>query len=210
VSAGLISVVGPPASGKTTLAEMLAEALPAALLREDYEGNPFLADSYTGAADARLPAQLWYLLSRVSQLSAARWPGEGLFVSDYGFCQDRLYALQRLAAEDLRAYEPVHAHLSKLVRRPDVLVHLDAKPASLLERIARRGRPFERVMDEAFLAAMRRAYDGVLREADCPVVVVRSDEADFRRAGVLGEIVEQLRGHLDHSSDQAKGTDRWK
>jgi deoxyadenosine/deoxycytidine kinase len=196
MSAHLISIIGPPASGKTTLAELLAEALPAGLIREDYLGNPFLAASYTGPAESRLPAQLWYLLSRVNQLASAGWPARGVFVSDYGFCQDRLYALQRLRSPEVAAYEPVHAELSRLVRRPDVLVRLDAAPAALLERIRRRGRRFERVMDAAFLDSMRKAYDEVLSGVGCPVVAIRTDKADVREAGVLHGVVSAVRGHL--------------
>ena len=68
MSAALISIIGPPAVGKTTLAALLAAKLPAELIREDYAGNPFLADSYAGSEQARLPGQLYFLLSRVGQL----------------------------------------------------------------------------------------------------------------------------------------------
>jgi len=193
MTARLISVIGPPASGKTTLAELLAEDMPAELLREDYEGNPFLADSYAGPEEARLPAQLFYLLSRVRQLSRATWPDEGLLVSDYGFCQDRLYATQRLAADELTAYDSVHAHLARRVHRPDVLVHLDARPATLLERIARRGRAFERAMTRAFLEDMRAAYDEVVASASCPVVRVDGETVDVRRPDERAKIIEEIR-----------------
>ena len=45
MAATLISIIGPPASGKTTLAESLCADLEAELVREDYAGNAFLADS---------------------------------------------------------------------------------------------------------------------------------------------------------------------
>jgi 2-amino-4-hydroxy-6-hydroxymethyldihydropteridine diphosphokinase len=196
VGGALVSVIGLPASGKTTLAELLAVELPAELIREDYEGNPFLADSYIGPRQARLPAQLFYLLSRVRQLSAVAWPGEGVFVSDYGFCQDHLYASQRLSAEDLAAYEPIHARLVALVHPPDVLVHLDAAPAALLERIALRGRHFERAMTEDFLSAMRNAYNALVREMTCPVLTIRCDEVDLRRPAERADLVERIRDLL--------------
>lgn len=196
MTARLISVIGPPASGKTTLAEHLAADLPAELIREDYEGNPFLADSYTGPHEARLPAQLYYLLSRVEQLSSARWPAEGTFVSDYGFCQDRLYARARLTAEEMEVYDPVHARLSRLVRAPDLLVLLDASESALLERIRRRGRAFEKVMTAGFLSSMRRAYNDVIQSAQCPVLAVDGDEADLRREPARTRLVEEVRRKL--------------
>ncbi|HUS90677.1 MAG TPA: deoxynucleoside kinase [Phycisphaerae bacterium] len=196
MAAKLISIIGPPASGKTTLAEHLAAELPAGMVREDYEGNPFLADSYTGPHEARLPAQLWYLLSRVNQLSAATWPASGLFVSDYGFCQDRIYAGQRLSAEEMRAYDPVHDRFARLVHPPEVLIVLDALPATLLDRIARRGRDFEKVMTGDFLSAMRRAYNGVAASAPCPVLPVNCDAEDLRDPRCRARLVEGIRRHL--------------
>lgn len=196
MTASLISVIGPPAVGKTTLAEHLAEELPAELIREDYEGNPFLAESYTGSREARLPAQLFYLLSRVRQLSAASWPAEGVVVSDYGFCQDRLYALARLTAAEIEAYDPVHARLSRLVHPPEALICLDASTAMLLERIARRGRDFEQVMTEAFLSSMRSAYDGLVRSVRCPVVRVDCDAVDLLSPAGRGEILREVRALL--------------
>jgi len=196
LSAKLISVIGPPASGKTTLAEHLAAELPAGMIREDYEGNPFLADSYVGPDEARLPAQLWYLLSRVRQLSAASWPADGLLVSDYGFCQDRIYALARLSAEEIGAYEAVHERLARRVHGPELLIALDASPQTLLDRIARRGRDFEKVMTADFLSAMRRAYNGVVASASCGVLTVNCDEVDFHQAGCRARLIEEIRRKL--------------
>ena len=122
MSATLISIIGPPAVGKTTLAEGLSTELPGELIYEDYEGNPFLADSYTGGGDACLPAQLYYLMSRVKQLALAAWPVEGRFISDYGFCQDRIFAERRLGADDLKLYRRVARRVEGLVKGPDVLL----------------------------------------------------------------------------------------
>ena len=196
MTACLISVIGPPASGKTTLAELLAADLPAELIREDYESNPFLADSYVGPREARLPAQLYYLLSRVNQLSAADWPREGLFVSDYGFCQDRLYALARLSPEEMEAYDPVHERFARLVHPPDVLIHLDASTATLRERIVRRGREFEKAMTRDFLSSMRRAYNGVARSSPCPVLAVDCDKVDLRGPAERARLIEEIRRKL--------------
>ena len=196
MSAPLVSIIGPPACGKTTLGEMLAAELPGELIREDYAGNPFLAESYAGGEQARLPGQLYFLLSRVSQLWAAHWPAEGVRISDYGFCQDRIFAEVRLAPGDLAAYDRVAGPLEAMVRRPDVLVHMDAAEPTLLERIARRGRRFERVMTAEFLARMRRRYRGACQAAGCPVIEVDCDRADLRRAEARAKIIDAIRATL--------------
>ncbi|MCK4600872.1 MAG: deoxynucleoside kinase [Phycisphaerae bacterium] len=179
MSAKLISVIGPPAVGKTTLAEQLTEAMPAELIREDYAGNPFLASSYTGSKKADLPSQLYFFMSRLKQLAQANWPIGGLFVSDYGFCQDRIYARSRLINKDYQLYDSIAQHMEGLVHPPDLIIHLDAAETTLLERIARRGREFEKSMTREFLAAMRREYNEFGQAAKCPVISLDCEKADF-------------------------------
>lgn len=194
--AKLISIIGAPASGKTTLAERLSAELPAALIREDYAGNPFLAESYVGQPQARLPGQMYFLMSRVGQLSMLNWPDEGLAVSDYGFCQDRIFARQRLSADDMRLYDRLARRVEGLVRPPDVMIHLDAAVETLMERIALRGREFEHAMDGSFLAAMCEAYKHASAEQACPVITVNCDATDLRRDAPRAELVERVRQAL--------------
>ena len=196
MSAALVSIIGPPAVGKSTLAELLCRELPARLIREDWQGNPFLAASYAGDASTRLPGQMYFLLSRVSQLAETTWPEEGIFVSDYGFCQDRIFARERLGRDELDAYEEVAHRLARVVHPPDVLIHLDAGPATLLARLALRGRDFERVMDEEFLAEMRAEYGRAAMEALCPVIEFDCDAADFREAPIRADLVAKVKKEL--------------
>ena len=192
MSAKLISIIGPPAVGKTTMATYLAQALDAELVCEDFDGNPFLADSYLGCADASLPAQLYYLLSRASQLSLSRWPEKGLIVSDYGFCQDAIYAAMRLGEGDLAMYRSIAAKLQPVVKPPDVVVHIDASVVVMRRRVAQRGRDFEKAFDDEFLRRMRRAYKDLTPALNCPVFFADGDTQDFRRLGKVDPLVKEI------------------
>ncbi len=196
MSASLISIIGPPAVGKTTLARHLARDMGGALICEDFEGNPFLADSYLGRREACLPAQLFFLLSRVNQLSSANWPAKGLVVSDYGFCQDRIYASAKLSDQEMAIYRGVAGRLEGLVRPADMIVHLDAPEAVLELRISDRGREYEKAMTPEFLHEMRMAYNDVDRTVDCPVIRVDTDAADLRDAEARGELIAQIRNRM--------------
>lgn len=204
MTAPLVSIIGPPAVGKTTLAEHLAHELPARLIREDFQGNPFLAESYSGREAARLPAQLYYLMSRVSQLSERTWPADGLVVTDYGFCQDRLFARMRLAADELALYRQVAERIGPLVRGPTVLVWLDAATQTLLDRIARRGREFEKAMTAEFLASMRDAYRPITAEADCAVLGVDCDEVDLLSASARSALAKRIRECLSRTKPETE------
>ena len=197
MSAVLISIIGPPASGKTTTAEWLCRALPARLIREDYAGNPFLAEAYLGRTDLALAAQLYFLFSRISQLNLRAWEASVPAVSDYGFCQDAIYAACNLSEGDLAVYRRLAEPAGHMVKRPDVLVLLDADQDVLLERIARRGRRHEAVFTADFLNALRGAYRTVAQEIDCPVLSVDVAAVDLLaedpQARLLQQIQEALR-----------------
>lgn len=192
----LVSIIGPPAVGKTTLAEYLAAELPAEMIPEDYAGNPFVFDAYGGVAEARLPSQLYFLMSRVGQLSLLTWPQDGVRVTDYGFCQDRIFATATLSAEDLRVYDRTAGRLGRLVKQPDVLVHLDADEETLLARIAARGRAHERFITAEFLAGLRRSYAQAASEAACCAIAVDCRTVDLRDAACRSRLVEQVRSTL--------------
>ena len=178
------------------VAQALAAELPGRIIYEDYAGNTFLPQAAMGNADAQLPAQLYYLTSRVKQLSRLTWPADGTMVSDYAFCQDRMYAEAQLCEDDLRLYVRVARRLEALVQPPDLLIHLDAEPAALLERIAQRGREFEKALTEAFLVRMRGAYNTLEQVVPCEVIRVDSQQIDLRDSDARAALVEQVREKL--------------
>ncbi|MBN1943199.1 MAG: deoxynucleoside kinase [Phycisphaerae bacterium] len=193
MGAGLISIIGPPAVGKTTLAEILSEALGACMLREDYWGNPFLAGSFRGREEFSLPSQLYFLFMRVKQLSAENWPGVGLIVTDYGFCQDPLYAKVKLTAYDMQIYEQLRRRIEGFVVQPRVLIHLDAPAETLLARIEARGRDFEAGYDADYLEKLRRAHFDVPTPPDCAKLSVDCEQIDLLDAASRKKIMEQVR-----------------
>jgi len=196
VSAPLISLIGAPASGKTTVARWLAESLPARLVLEDYAGNPFLADSYAGRTEWRLAGQTWFLLSRVRQLAIAAWPEDGLVVSDYAFAQDGLYAQLWLEGDELETYRRLAHRVEELVRPPSVLIHLSAPVDLLSERIARRGRDYERNFTEKFLQKLCRCCEGAVATTECGVLRVDVARHDLTRDDSKSWLLEQLAGML--------------
>jgi deoxyadenosine/deoxycytidine kinase len=196
MSVTLISIIGPPAVGKTTLAEALAAELPARIIYEDYAGNPFLADFFLGRREFALPAQLYFLFSRLGQLNpAAMTDGESL-ISDYGFCQDAVYAASNLSNSDLDVYRRLAGAVGEIVKPPDVLIHLDADEDILLERISCRGRRYEAVFSADFLVRMREAYREIVSSADCPVINIDVGKVDLRQESAIAELVRNIRERL--------------
>jgi deoxyguanosine kinase len=177
-----IVVEGVIGVGKTSLARLLSEHLQAKLVLEEVEENPFLKDFYRDREHYAFQTQMHFLFSRFQQQRGLRQLD--LFsertVSDYLFQKDRIFAQQNLSEREMALYERLVGWLELDVMRPDVVVYLQAETAMLMERIARRGRPFEKDMDRGYIAALNEAYNHYFfHYNDAPLLVVNTNAIDF-------------------------------
>ena len=183
---GLIVVEGPIGVGKTTLARRLAASADASLLLEGAEENPFLERFYDNPRAGALPTQLYFLFQRAQQMTALR-QGD-LFrprvVADFLMEKDRLFATLTLDDHEFRLYEQVHAGLAIEPPRPDLVIYLQAPVEVLLQRIGRRGRPYERNFDAAFLARLADAYTRFFHYYEAaPLLIVNAATIDLTEDG---------------------------
>ena len=178
-----IVVEGVIGVGKTSLSKLLAECLQARLVLEEVEENPFLKDFYRDRARYAFQTQMHFLFARYQQQRGLRqtelFQSERM-VSDYLFQKDRIFAGLNLSERELVLYEKLVGWLELDVMRPDVVVYLQASPDVLMERIARRGRPFERDMERDYIRELAEAYNSFFfHYTDAPLLVVNTNGIDF-------------------------------
>jgi deoxyguanosine kinase len=197
-----IAVEGVIGVGKTTLAHALHEALNARVVLEAVEENPFLESFYKDRARFAFQTQLFFLLSRYRQQMSLLQ--QELFrsavVSDYLFQKDRIFASINLSDAEMQLYDQILPLLERDIAKPDRVVYLRAELPVLLERIERRGRPFERGMDPDYLSVLREAYDYFFfHYSASPLLVVNTDRLDIvdrpeDRREVIGRILSHEKG----------------
>jgi deoxyguanosine kinase len=193
-----IVVEGPIGVGKTSLCKILSEVTTSRLNLEVVEENPFLADFYRDAERFGFNVQVFFLLSRFKQLSSL--VQESLFdsgvVSDYMFDKDFIFASMNLKDAEFALYKDLYSHLSPQLRVPDLTVYLRADVPVLLERIAKRGREFERSIDQEYLKKLNSHYDQYFLEYPGNMLVVQAAEFDF--VGNLEHRRQIVDAVLDH------------
>jgi len=173
-----IVVEGPIGAGKTSLARRLCDRLPAEGMFEQPEANPFLGRFYQNADRWAMSTQLSFLFQRIDQLAAhvATPPAEAdrRVVSDFILDKDPLFAGLNLAEEELTVYQRIFdAMKPPAPPQPDLVIYLQAKPDTLMDRIRRRGMDAERRITEHYLERVAERYARFFYQYDAaPLFVV--------------------------------------
>ena len=175
-------VEGPIGAGKTSLARRLAARLSAELLLEQPGENPFLARFYEDMARYALPAQLFFLFQRARLLEPLAQPdmfGRPV-IGDFLLDKDPLFARLTLSADELALYTKIYEALRPRSPAPDLVVYLQAQPATLIERVKRRARGYERPVSEEYLALLAESYARFFYHYNAaPVLIVNSENLNF-------------------------------
>ena len=193
-----IAVEGPIGAGKTSLARRLADRLGAELLLEQPGENPFLGRFYEDMPRYALPTQLFFLFQRARQLESLAQPD--MFarpvVSDFLIDKDPLFASLTLSGDELALYQRIYDAVRPRAPAPDLVVYLQAAPATLFERVRRRSSPWERALAEEYLALIAESYARFFYQyTAAPVLIVNSEKLNFvARDADFDLLVARMRG----------------
>jgi deoxyguanosine kinase len=193
-----VVVEGPIGAGKTTLARRLAARLSADLVLEQPAENPFLSRFYQDMARYALPTQLFFLFQRARMLEPLAQPdmfGRAV-VADFLLDKDPLFARITLSADELALYLKIYEALRPQAPAPDLVIYLQAQPATLIERVKRRAAGFERGISEEYLALLAESYARFFYHyAAAPVLIVNSENLNFvERDRDFELLVTRMRG----------------
>ncbi|GIV33304.1 MAG: hypothetical protein KatS3mg031_0839 [Chitinophagales bacterium] len=170
-----IAIEGNIGSGKTSLACMLAEEYNAQLCLEKFEDNPFLPRFYSNPRRYAFPLELFFMAERFQQMSklqAGRDLFKDLLISDYCFAKSLLFAGINLGGDEYVLYRKLFDIIQRNLPRPELIIYLHNDVANLMIQIAKRGRPYERQIQEAYLEKIQLAYFQYFRSISWAAVLI--------------------------------------
>lgn len=197
-----IVIEGLPGVGKTSLCHLLTEKMNAELILEPADDNPFLTQFYNDPSRYAFPAQMFYLATRCRQQQQLLQPGlfSNLFVSDYLFDKDRIFAEQTLDGEEIELYNLFSSLLAQNVAIPNFILFLDSPTDVILDRIQRRGRDGEQLIAPQYLNDLRERYYNLWASyTKAPIYVLNTQDINYvdteeGKAQILDMLAGWLKG----------------
>lgn len=198
-----VAVAGNIGSGKSSLTAGLSRLFGWRAWFEIVDDNPYLADFYADMPRWAFHLQVYFLSKRFQHHQQIVRAGEPV-VQDRTIYEDaeifarNLFELGAMTARDYANYRELFDTMAEFLRPPDLLVFLQAPVPVLQERIAHRGRSFERTIPAEYLSRLNDLYaDWVERWDKSPLLVVESAPLDFAHdPEALAEVAERVRKAL--------------
>src|SRR5438045_1698381 len=191
-----LAIEGPIGVGKTSLTTLLTKRFRGVKILEDAD-NPFLDDFYKDKRIAAFRCELFFLLSRFDQSRQIAQLDlfTQLILADYTFQKSKIFAHLTLDDSELMIYNRLFDLLVETVPKPDLVIYLQANIDTLLKRIKKRGRNYEKAISPQYLQELSEAYSHYFyRYDETPLLVVNTNEIDFVNTPEhFDQLVEQIR-----------------
>ncbi|MBZ9786509.1 2-amino-4-hydroxy-6-hydroxymethyldihydropteridine diphosphokinase [Psychroflexus sp. CAK57W] len=156
-----LTIEGNIGSGKTSLAEMIAEDFNGKLILERFKDNPFLPKFYEDQARFAFPLEMSFLADRhqqlmddISQLDLF----SDFAISDYNPNKSLIFSKVTLQEDEYALYKKIFNIMYSEVPKPDVYVYLYQNIESLLSNIKKRGREYEQNISPEYLKNIHNGY----------------------------------------------------
>src|SRR5207237_2627360 len=116
------------------------------------------------------------------------------------FPKDKLFAYLTLDDSELMIYNRLYDLLYETVPKPDLVIYLQGNLDTLMRRIKRRGRAYEKSISPQYLQELSEAYSHYFyRYEETPLLVVNTNDIDFVDTTayfdkLVVEIINSMRG----------------
>jgi deoxyguanosine kinase len=206
-----IAVEGPIGVGKSSLAEKISQHFHFHLLKEIVGENPFLSKFYENMDEWSFQTEMFFLCNRIKQLEDIQKNclQKGIpVVSDYHMFKNLIFAKRTLDRDHLDKYIRIFHILNENLPRPNMVIYLHANLDTLFSRIAKRGREYEKHIQESYLRHLCDDYEMYMdkferENPDLPVLRINGDDLDFvENRKDLEKVLNQVENMLYKGADK--------
>jgi deoxyadenosine/deoxycytidine kinase len=204
-----LAIAGNIGVGKTELTNRLSAELGWLAYYEPVIENPYLDPFYRDMPRWSFHLQIYFLSERFkAQVEIGKSPLS--FIQDRTIYEDAeifartLHEQGSMTEVDYRNYVSLFECMISFLRRPDLILYLKAIHETLMERIARRGRPSESAIGIDYIARLNHAYDDWMLRARNEVEVLEIDTESVPLQGetpAFAQLVRDLKGRFPRQAE---------
>lgn len=198
-----IAVAGNIGVGKSTLVDLISQELDWTPFYEPVTENPYLSDFYEDMQAWGFHSQIYFLMRRL-RIHRKLMDMKGSVIQDRSVYEDaeifarNLYLQNAINQRDYETYQELYHVLVEFLPPPDLVIYLRASVITLVERIGKRGRDYEKTISTEYLADLNHLYEDWVENFElCPVLTVPCDDLDYvAKPQHLALIVEKVKDIL--------------
>ncbi len=188
------AVVG---AGKTVYMEMLSKEMKIPCFEEPVQDNPILDRFYHDRKRYSFPLQIFFLNRRFRMLKEAAELGKPTLMdrSIYGdvIFAKLLYEEGNMDKDEYMLYRELLMNMLEHVEAPKLMIYLKIDTDSAIERIRKRGRDYEQIVEREYWETLNREYESYFAEYNLsPLLIIDAAKYDIVESAKDKEEVLQL------------------
>lgn len=189
-----ICIEGNLGAGKTTLAKKLSTTLEVRLVLEAFRNNPFLKGLYENKEENKFPAEVFFLMERLEQLSPDLFQKNELIIADYLIDKTKLFAETNLNGNELSLFKRIFETVKNQIPVPDALIYIDQTPEEALHHVKSRGRKLETEVSLEYLSYINTKYLKLINSKNFTIPIHKVKATDLRKDfnGSVDKIIDFL------------------
>jgi len=195
-----IGIAGNIGVGKTTMTDIIARRFGWRAFYESVIDNPYLEDFYLDMKRWSFNLQIYFLSHRfrshkqMTECEVATVQDRTIY-EDVEIFARNLFEMGNMSERDWENYRALFEIMTSYLKKPDVIIYLRASVDTLLTRIKKRSRGFERDISPEYIYMLNLAYERWIKEEQKRnhVLIVETDQFDvFRDQDKLEDLLQKI------------------